>query len=99
VGDDGDLGIGLEAVQRDPVGVQELLHLRGHGVEDRGRRRPIRGQRRHPPQRGLLVGEPLHLRARGGVRDGGGHQVAELRNAALRLPRDGSAPELATAIG
>jgi hypothetical protein len=32
--------------------------------------RPFRDQRRHPPQRRLLGGEPLHLRTRLGVGDG-----------------------------
>ena len=52
---------GLVAAQRDPVGAEQPLHLRGHRVEDRVGGAPSRDQRRHPPQRRLLVGEPLHL--------------------------------------
>jgi hypothetical protein len=42
--------------------------------EQLGRRDPTSGQRRHAPQRGLLVGEPLRpphlaLRARGQLAD------------------------------
>ena len=36
-----------------------------------------RHERRDPPQRGLLVGEPLHVLARLGVRDGRRHELGE----------------------
>ncbi len=40
VGEHEDLVAGLEAVQRNLVGVQQRLHLPGHSVEDRGGRAP-----------------------------------------------------------
>ena len=87
MGDHGDLVARLVAAQRDLVGVQQQLHLRGHGVEDGVGGRPFRDERRHPPERGLLLGEPFDLRARLRVGDGRRQQVAELREAPLGFRR------------
>ena len=92
VGEHEDLVAGLEAVQRNLVGVQQRLHLTGHGVEDRGRRGSLGDQRRHPPQRGLLLGQPLHLGARLGVGDRRGDQLGEAAQAATRCPPGAARP-------
>ena len=63
-----DLHVAPVLVADDPdrLDVQESPHLLRDRGEDRGGRRLARDQRRHAPQRGLLVGEALHLRARSG---------------------------------
>jgi hypothetical protein len=43
--------------------VQDLGNLLGDGREHVGRRRSLRNQRRHPPQRRLLLGKPPRLTA------------------------------------
>ena len=78
-----ELVAGLEAVQRDLVGLQQRLHLSRHGVEDCARQSPLRDQRRHPTERGLLLGESLHIGARLGVGDGRRYELSELHERAL----------------
>ena len=78
-----DLGAGLEAVQRDLVGVQQRLHLARHGVEHACRRGALRDERGDPPQRGLLLRQPLRPGVRLGVGDRGRHEVGELHEPGL----------------
>ncbi len=87
IGDDGDLVAGLVAAERNLVGAEKALHLRGHGVEDRLGGGAHGDQCRDPAQGRLLVGEPLDLGARVGVRDGRRHEVGELGDARLGLRR------------
>ena len=57
MGHDGDRVPRLVAAQRHAVGVQQPLHLCGHGVEDRGGHGTFCDQRRHSSQCRLLVGD------------------------------------------
>ena len=50
--------VGLEALHPREVGVAQQPHLARDGLEDLAGGQPLRDQRRHPPQRCLLVGEP-----------------------------------------
>jgi hypothetical protein len=63
--------------------------LAGHRLEHVGRRCPLRHQRSHATQRGLLIDEPPHLRPRLGVRDRHRHQLRERREACLGIQRQG----------
>ena len=57
--------------------------LLGDGSEDLGLRGLARHERRHTPQRRLLLRQPCRLGARVGVRDGSGNQLGELREPIL----------------
>jgi len=56
-------------------------------MEDRHRLGPACNERRHSPQRRLLVGKPLHLCARFRVGDRSRHQPRELAETGLRAWR------------
>jgi hypothetical protein len=53
----------VEAADRGVPKVQDLGNLLGDGREHHGRRRPTRDQRRHPPERRVLVRKPPQLAA------------------------------------
>jgi hypothetical protein len=53
-----DLIGGLITHERDSVGVQKRCRLCSDGVKDRRRQRAFGDQRRDPPQRRLLLGQP-----------------------------------------
>ena len=91
MGDYGHLVPGLVATNRDRVGFEHALHLRGHRVEHGAGWRSFRHQGRHAPQRRLLVGELLDMRARLTVGDRGGDELDEAREPLLRLLRQGFA--------
>jgi hypothetical protein len=57
MGDHRDAGAGLVPAELGLVRVQLPLHLGSHGVEDGRGRGALRHERRHSPERGLLVGE------------------------------------------
>jgi hypothetical protein len=61
--------LGLVADHPREVRAQEPADLRGDGPEELVLRHTPRDECRHPPQRGLLLGEPSHLHPGFGVRD------------------------------
>ena len=81
--DDGAISVWLEAPDPRSVGRQQQPHLFADAGQDLLRGGGTRDQRRDPPQRRLLLGEPLYLPI--GLRVGNrrGHQLAELRQARL----------------
>jgi hypothetical protein len=60
-----------------------VAHLGDHRPEHLGRRRAPGDERRHPPERGLLVREAVQILVRLAVRDRGGHEPGELRKTIL----------------
>ena len=69
---------GLVADRRGGVRLEQPPDLLGHGGEQLGCRDALRDERRHPPQRSLLVREPGELVLPGGGREGGGDELREL---------------------
>ena len=76
--DHGDRRVGLVADHSRVVDAEEPCHLLGDRGEDLRRRRLVRDERRHAPQRGLLLREATRLGPRLGVRDRRRHQLGEL---------------------
>ena len=66
-----------EDVQYRKVGIEEQPDRLSDGREDLAGGRLLRDEYRHSAQRRLLVGEPLHFRARLGVRERGRDQIRE----------------------
>jgi hypothetical protein len=93
MGDNRDLVPRLVASEHDAVGVQQALDLGGHRVEDRGRRGALRDQRRHAPQRRLLVGDPAIFRVQLGVVERDGELAGDQLDAVQALGREGAAYE------
>jgi hypothetical protein len=81
--DDGDGVIGLEAAQSSRVRRRKPTDLGDHRFEHLGRRPAPRHERRHPPERRLLIGKARELFVRLAVRDRGRHQLGELRKTFL----------------
>ena len=82
----------LVARERGTVGADQCRHLRAHGFEHLCRWRARCNQRRHPPQRRLLLGEPRELVVRLAVGDRGRHQLGELREPILEHARAAARP-------
>ena len=72
------------AAQSRYVDRQQPPYLLGDGGEQLLRRRRLGDQRRHPPQRGLLVGDAAQFRTRFGVGDRGRGQFGESCQALLQ---------------
>ena len=81
----GNRAVGLVARESGAVGGNQPSDLGAHGFEHLGRRRTLRHQRRHPPQRRLLLRKPRELLVRLTVRDRGRHQLGELCETILEL--------------
>ena len=84
----GHRAVALEAADVGGVDAEELADLARDRREDLRRIDPARDERRHAPQRGLLVGEPAHLAPRLGVRDRGGHELGEVGEPRLGVRRE-----------
>ena len=69
--------VGAVPAHRRVVGAQQPPGFLGDRGEHLRRRRRAGHQRRHPPQRGLLLGEPAQFHAGLGVGDRGGGQLGE----------------------
>jgi hypothetical protein len=88
---DGHRVVGLVAGHPGEVRAQQPPDLFGDGAEELARRHTLCDQRRHTPQRGLLVGEPPDLRSRLGVRD---RRSSATTSAAWRRSAGPSTPSL-----
>ena len=72
-----DLRVRLEPHNRRGVCAEQRADLLRHRGEHDIRPRPARDQRRHPPQRGLLVGDPAELGVQLGVVQGDGELAGD----------------------
>src|SRR5205085_3307933 len=68
---------GLEAGEGRDVRTEEPAYLLGDSGEDLRRRGLSGNERRHAPQRGLLLGESPYLRPRLRIGDGRGDELRE----------------------
>ena len=87
-GDDGRRLVALVAEHRRDLDAQQPPDLFGDRREDLRRWQLACDQRRHAPQRGLLVGEPAHLLPRLGVRDRRGDELREGGDPRLGVRRE-----------
>jgi hypothetical protein len=88
--------ISLVAAEAGSIRGNHTTGLGDHRFDHLGRRRRLGNERRHPPQRRLLLREPGELLAALGIRDCGRDELSELRQAlfcvggqGLVAPRDG----------
>ena len=84
---DRDHAVALESEHSGDVGPEQCLDLSGERVEQRSRLDSIGDQRRHAPQRRLLLGELSEGLSRLCVRDCCGDQLGELADPLLDVGR------------